>query len=328
MASSERATKVALCDGQPDSPSDDPAGCQEASRNTKERKEYNKIGSPWMGIPSCLEAGPGREPGADRSSDTCYNMDCTPDTPEEQLLLSRSSDTCYNMDCTPDTPEEQLLLSRRGVRGLLDTSPQAIIFALFQRVDQAVPELAVPAAAAWLLRRTTQLPAWAPLLFRLVAMEENSAAKVGPPALGVLSSSLSLVADLLSMADLFLWLQAAARAKAAAEDETRSEGEATADNVSETESVNNEEDAGVAAAPLEVPAEAEEPTEAEELCEDDANEVAVAIEVTSEEYEPSDGPSGEPAHDSEARDHWQIRAPHRGRSRSRPRRQQVPSTKR
>ena len=63
------------------------------------------------------------------------------------------------------------------------------IFALFQRVDQAVPELAVPAAAAWLLRRTAQLPAWAPLLFRLVAMEENSAAKVGPPALGVLSES-------------------------------------------------------------------------------------------------------------------------------------------
>ena len=61
------------------------------------------------------------------------------------------------------------------------------IFALFQRVDQAVPELAVPAAAAWLLRRTAQLPAWAPLLFRLVAMEENSAAKVGPPALGVLA---------------------------------------------------------------------------------------------------------------------------------------------
>ena len=89
MASSERAAKVAVCDGQPDSPSDDPAGCQEASRNTKERKEYNKIGSPWMGIPSCLEAGPGREPAADRSSDTCYNMDCTPDTPEEQLLLSR-----------------------------------------------------------------------------------------------------------------------------------------------------------------------------------------------------------------------------------------------
>ena len=87
-------------------------------------------------------------------------------------------------------------------------APQAItIFALFQRVDQAVPELAVPAAAAWLLRRTAQLPAWAPLLFRLVAMEENSAAKVGPPALGVLSSSLSLVADLLSMAGLFLWLQ-------------------------------------------------------------------------------------------------------------------------
>ena len=65
----------------------------------------------------------------------------------------------------------------------------------------------MPAAAAWLLLRTAQLPAWAPLLFRLVAMEENSAAKVGPPALGVLSSSLSLVADLLSMAGLFLWLQ-------------------------------------------------------------------------------------------------------------------------
>ena len=64
----------------------------QASRPPRSTQEHNKIGSEWLGPEPCSDHGPlggadavkGSAPG----SDSCA-MDCTPDTPEEEALLSK-----------------------------------------------------------------------------------------------------------------------------------------------------------------------------------------------------------------------------------------------
>ena len=73
---------------QPDSLPDVPVKRLELPNHTK---EHNKISSAWLGTGTgpCLNIGPSRETETGTPSDECYAMDCTPDTLDEQILLSR-----------------------------------------------------------------------------------------------------------------------------------------------------------------------------------------------------------------------------------------------
>ena len=91
MASSEsEATSGVLGGVEPCKPS--ATAADQAPRPSRSAQAHNKIGSEWLGPEPCSDHGPLGEAAAAKSSATgpeSCAMDCTPDTPEEEAILSK-----------------------------------------------------------------------------------------------------------------------------------------------------------------------------------------------------------------------------------------------